>query len=141
MSNEVVRNKIAPYLAEVLRTERKRLKKTQAETAKALGVSQQSVGFYEKAINTPSEKTLAKYAEIFGLELEYLLTLKAASTTHDSDIIFKDKNNNMMLAEVKSNYAPNTISEIDGEPLTDAEIEKAKEFIRALRIMRKNKTQ
>lgn len=111
-------------LAKFLRSKRIELGKTQEEVAKFLGVSQQSVGGYEKAKYAPSDEILSKFSELYDVPLSLLLSLRT------KEMVVLESTPVYLIDTIVEN---NVLAEIDGQPLTKEEIEKAKEFIRALR--------
>ena len=46
---------------------------SQAELAKAIGVSQKAIDFWEKGINEPKASYIIKLAKFFGVSCDYLL--------------------------------------------------------------------
>ncbi|WP_312506892.1 helix-turn-helix domain-containing protein [Lysinibacillus sp.] len=134
----------------------RRLKKglSQIDLAEKMGISQQSITYYESDQRIPSEKVTKVYAENLGLESNMLLQLRTRAVlekeikedemrpdaiVHTADGVsvleFKIKETN---PEYKT--PNNSLSSIDGAPLTEEELEKAKEYIRALRIMKSQNT-
>ena len=55
---------------------RQDLKISQSKLAKAVGVTQKAVDFWEKGINEPKASYVAKLAIFFGVTADYLLNLE-----------------------------------------------------------------
>lgn len=136
-------------LGSFLKTKRTKIDLTQAQLAEKLGVSQQTINSWENNKKFPSVKLIPEYAKILGV---------------DEDVFFKIRNDAVIAKESpyiesvhhypeeKRGYRPditsyndgniigievkNSLSSIDGEPLTVEELDKATEYIRALRIMK-----
>lgn len=66
-------------LKERIKEQRQKLKITQEELAKYIGVSQQTVGSWEVGRTEPNSKTLHKLSEIFHCTVEYLLGITSHS--------------------------------------------------------------
>ena len=47
--------------------------KTQKEVAKILGISPQSLGYYENEVNKPDPEMLIKLADYYGCTIDYLV--------------------------------------------------------------------
>lgn len=60
-------------LGERIRTLRKERKLTQGQVGKAVGVSDVTVGYWERDLNEPGGKSLTSLARYFGVTEEYLL--------------------------------------------------------------------
>lgn len=58
----------------ILRSLRKNNRKTQLELSKLLNVQKSTVSMYERNKRTPSPDVLKKYAQIFDVSLDYLLS-------------------------------------------------------------------
>ena len=56
---------------------RKRAKLSQEQLAKQLNVSASTIGMYEQGRREPSIRTLIALSQIFGVSLDYLLTVSA----------------------------------------------------------------
>lgn len=65
---------------------RKNARLSQAELARALGVSPSAVGMYEQGRREPSAACLVALAQVFGISTDYLLTGKPAQP-RDSQIL------------------------------------------------------
>lgn len=135
------RRTFAPYLADYLRKERKKLNMSQQKMAEKIGVSQSSIYKYENAKNVPTDEVLAKYSEILDVPIEFLLELrhKSAIEGKNSQLTFGfevSELSNMYKYSVDRKYI---LKEVDGESLTQDELEKAIEFIRFIRKMSKDK--
>lgn len=57
----------------IIRTERKRLSMTQAELAKAVGVTKQTVCDWEKGRASPMKSRIPRLASLFDKPIDYLL--------------------------------------------------------------------
>ena len=69
----------------ILRSLRKNNGKTQLELAKLLNVQKSTVSMYERNKRTPSPDVLMKYAKLFDVSLDYLLSNE--NTTENQDYI------------------------------------------------------
>lgn len=133
----------------------RRLKKglSQIDLAEKMGISQQSITYYESDQRIPSEKVTKVYAENLGLESNMLLQLRTRAVLEKEikeevrpDAIVHTADGVSVLEFKIKEPSPeykmpkNTLSSIDGAPLTEEELEKAKEYIRALRIMKNQNT-
>ncbi len=141
----------------------KRLKKglNQSELAEKMGVSQQSITYYESNKRIPSEKVIINYASVLGINPDQLHQLrtqavleKAASdaleeSTNHLDLDTAHKNAvESFKYNISQQYGSIDISDnefksvlsLDGAPLTEEELEKATEYIRVLRIMKNQNT-
>ena len=67
----------------ILRSLRKNNGKTQLELAKLLNVQKSTVSMYERNKRTPSPDVLMKYAKLFDVSLDYLLSNKNTTETQD----------------------------------------------------------
>ena len=137
----------------------KRLKKdlNQSELAEKMGVSQQSITYYESNKRIPSEKVITKYASVLGInpdQLHHLRTQavleKASDEALQDSIKHLDFDNlyqyriNGLKHDISQNYGSidlgddnfTSILSLDGEAISTEEMEKATEYIRALRIMK-----
>ncbi|WP_342535689.1 helix-turn-helix transcriptional regulator [Lysinibacillus sp. FSL K6-1151] len=136
-----------------LKTMRSKIDLTQAQLAEKLGVSQQTINSWENNKKFPSVKLIPDYAKILGVDEDVFFKIRNdaviakdspddVSTHHypeekrdyQPDFVFH-KDGKPVIVEVK-----NSLSSIDGAPLTEEELEKAKEYIRALRIMKNQNT-
>lgn len=64
---------------------------SQAQLAKLLHVSQQTVGKWETDTSTPNPETLVKIAEIFGITVDSLLGVNTEKKDPSEEGPFKDK--------------------------------------------------
>ncbi|MGE8004342.1 helix-turn-helix domain-containing protein [Lysinibacillus sp. NPDC093216] len=132
---------------------------SQADLAEKIGISQQSITFYESDKRLPSVKIIASYAKAIGVDKDELYKMRTEAVLNrelvlannpdfdrypteeerreidklhfssmESDQVESDE-----IADLDFTEEPFTI---DGEPLTEEELEKATEYIRALRIMK-----
>lgn len=60
---------------------------SQTQLAKKLNMQSQNISRYERGLFTPSTETLTKFAEIFGVSTDYLLS----EAEDSSEYCFKDK--------------------------------------------------
>lgn len=67
----------------ILRSLRKNNGKTQLELAKLLNVQKSTVSMYERNKRTPSPDVLMKYAKLFDVSLDYLLSNENTTETQD----------------------------------------------------------
>ena len=87
---------------------------TQADVAKALGVSPSAVGMYEQDRRVPDHKTLLAICDFFGVSSDYLLGHNTTSPTDVSDV----------LDEFNKKLEQYDALMFDGTPLTDEERQK-----------------
>lgn len=94
----------------------------QKDVAEKLGISPQSLGYYENAINKPDPDTLVKLADFFEVSIDYLLgredefgsirLFKDALSVDEKELLqsFRDLNDegkNIALTTIKLwNYVP-----------------------------------
>ncbi|MCX5999622.1 MAG: helix-turn-helix transcriptional regulator [Chloroflexi bacterium] len=82
-------------LGDRVRIRRKRLKVTQRELAKALGVTPQHISAIEQDKRDPSLPSLVKLAEELGVTVDYVLTGKEGVVTDPIPAIKADKRLNL----------------------------------------------
>lgn len=76
----------ASRFATILRDSREKITKadgkkmSQAEAAKAIGVTKSSLSLYENGDNVPDARTIRKMAEVYGVSADYLLGLSEEPT-------------------------------------------------------------
>lgn len=58
------------HIGETIRTLRKEKGWTQEDLARRIGMSRKHISYYENARVFPSEKTLSKLADVFGIEVD-----------------------------------------------------------------------
>lgn len=140
-------------LGSFLKTMRLKIDLTQAQLAEKLGVSQQTINSWENNKKFPSVKLIPEYAKILGVEEDLFFKIRndaviAKDSSDSQDIrhypedVSKSQPDMVVLKDNKPQGViefKNTLSSIDGEPLTNDELEKAAEYIRALRIMKAKK--
>lgn len=148
-------------LGEFLKSQRLNKDISQAELAEKIGVSQQSITFYESDKRIPSVKIIAPYADVLGIDTEQLYKMRTDAVLHkqmalandpnvdlyptpeESRAIYEKINSSNITETDDENYEVDHFDDsfkVDGKPLTEEELEKATEYIRALRIMKNQKT-
>ena len=60
------------YMKEILRQLRESKRYSQSEMAMIVGLSKSAISMYERGERTPDNETLAKYANHFGVDYNYL---------------------------------------------------------------------
>lgn len=74
-------------IGEKIKTLRKIHKETQVDLAKAVGLKKSSISMYEKETRIPNTRTLAKIAEHYKVNTDYLLGVKVMFTSEKEEII------------------------------------------------------
>ncbi|MGE7092584.1 helix-turn-helix transcriptional regulator [Lysinibacillus sp. NPDC048646] len=136
-------------LGSFLKTMRNKIDLTQAQLAEKLGVSQQTINSWENNKKFPSVKLIPEYAKILGVDEDLFFKIRNdaviskespdVQSAHHYPEELKDYQPDMIYYKDDmpiSIESKNILSSIDGEPLSVEEIEKAAEYIRALRIMK-----
>ncbi len=85
-------------IAEKITHLRKKLKMTQKEIGKMLGISNRAVSNWEKQISTPSIENIYKLSKIFGVSVEYLIS------DNGNENELKDKNEKRGMLSLKELY-------------------------------------
>ncbi|MEY9976530.1 helix-turn-helix domain-containing protein [Lysinibacillus sp. RC79] len=137
----------------------KRLKKglNQSELAEKMGVSQQSITYYESNKRIPSEKVINNYASVLGINPDQLHHLRTQAVLEKAaDEAFEESRKHIdfdeqfksVISSLKHDISQHygsidlgnddftSVLSLDGEAISQEEIEKATEYIRALRIMK-----
>lgn len=104
-----------PEILKALRTQRKW---SQSDLAERLNISKSTVSMYEQGLREPNFKTLNMLADIFQVDLDYLIGRKDMSS---------------------GQHVPNTIAaHLDTYGLTDEELEDIADYIKYIRSKRKS---
>ena len=74
-------------IGEKIKTLRKINRETQVDLAKAVGLKKSTVSMYEKELRTPTTKTLAKIAEHYKVNTDYLLGVKVMFTSEKEEML------------------------------------------------------
>lgn len=107
-----------PEFPEILKTLRAEKNWSQSDLAERLCVSKSTVSMYEQGLREPNFKTLNMLADIFQVDIDYLMGRKDTSS---------------------GQYVPNTIAaHLDTYGLTEAELEDVSDYIRYIRSKRKS---
>lgn len=70
---------VTPMIGQRIAALRKNARMSQAELARALGVSPSAVGMYEQGRREPAAATLVQLAKVFRVSTDYLLTGRMAT--------------------------------------------------------------
>ncbi|MCM3749160.1 helix-turn-helix domain-containing protein [Paenibacillus pasadenensis] len=106
---------------------------TQEQTSQSLGISRAALSHYEKNRREPDTDTLAKFADIYQVSIDYLVgRTDNPEATLDSDVRDFAGSIELSDAEILEKFA----FSIDGSPLTPEESKMFIAFIRANRSMR-----
>lgn len=93
---------------------RKMCSLTQAELADLLEISPSAVGMYEQSRRAPDFKTLIKIADIFGVEIDYLLREDTGQArTTDIDDLLADIRKKLLSQGVEFEGKRLSVKEID----------------------------
>lgn len=104
--------------SDILRTLRKEQNWSQTDLSQRLGVSKSTVSMYEQGRREPDLDTCRMIADIFHVDMDYLLGREA---------------------EPSGKFTPNTVAaHLDTYGLTDAELEDVADYIRFIRSKRKS---
>lgn len=76
----------ARAFSRVIKQERKARGVPMQAVAKALGISQQSIVFYEAGSRVPNIEIARKFAEYFGVSADYLLGMSYYRTTKEMEV-------------------------------------------------------
>lgn len=111
-------------------TERERLGLTQAELASKVNVSQKSISKYERNERRPSYETLTKMADLFNVDVDYLICrTNERKKMHDKNI-FNDEHGSNTEREKKLIRVFRELNEDNQDIL----IGKAKELVKEQRL-------
>ena len=104
--------------SDILKTLRKERGWSQPDLAQRLGVSKSTISMYEQGRREPDVDTCRKIADIFQVDMDYLLGRDETSSGH---------------------FSPVTIAaHLDTYGLTDAELEDVADYIKFIRSKRKS---
>lgn len=111
-------------------TERERLGLTQAELASKVNISQKSISKYERNERRPSYETLTKMADLFNVDVDYLICrTNERKKMHDKNI-FNDEHGGITEREKKLIRVFRELNEDNQDIL----IGKAKELVKEQRL-------
>ena len=132
------RKQFSMVLADYLSRLRQNRKLSLAYVASQTDMTSQAIGLYEKGKRIPSVDAVSKLARFYGVKTQDVLKVRENTILDTVKILGDDappaiKNEYVMLSLSSSQMA------INGEPVTAEELEKATEFIKALRL-KQNKT-
>ncbi|MGE7092585.1 helix-turn-helix domain-containing protein [Lysinibacillus sp. NPDC048646] len=133
-----IRKQFSTILADYLLQLRQNRKLSLADVASQTAMTPQAIGLYEKGKRIPSVNAMAKLAFFYNVDEEDALKVREDAIIDTTKILGDDTP-----SAIKNEYVVLSLREpqitIDGEPLTAEELEKATEFIKAMRI-KQNKT-
>jgi transcriptional regulator with XRE-family HTH domain len=123
-------------LAEKLKMLRKRKKLSQEVVAKHLKLSQSAIGHHESGTKKPSRDTVAKYAGLYGVSIDYLMGTDNSPIVYPfvQEEIRSSFNENKLITkeDLKANYK----LMVGDKEATDEEIEEAIRYIMIQRMMK-----
>ncbi|WP_312506891.1 helix-turn-helix transcriptional regulator [Lysinibacillus sp.] len=127
-----IRKQFSTILADYLYQLRHNQKLALADVAAETDMSPQVIGLYEKGKRIPSVDAMSKLAKFYNVDKENALQVREDAIIETTQMLGEDtppaiKNEYVMLS------LRNQQITIDGKPLTSEELEKATEFIKALR--------
>lgn len=104
---------------------------SQKELADALGVSQASIGYWEKGQRTPSIDAVKKISDYFGVSLEDMVSRPTVSIDADALVRAMEIIGNAM-------PAPSTLAaHFTGDEYTEEELEEIRQFAEFVKSKRK----
>jgi len=86
----ILNGDVMKLVAEKIKMLREQNNMTQAQLAKALGITRSAVNAYEQSISTPSTQYIVEIACFFGVSTDYLLGLDSTSTLKIDGLTDKD---------------------------------------------------
>jgi len=130
--NSSTRKQFSTILADYLSNLRHNKKLSLADVASQTDMTPQVIGLYEKGKRIPSVDAMSKLAKFYNVDNESALKVREDAIIDTTQILGEDTP-----PAIKNEYAMLSLRNqqitIDGKPLTSEELEKATEFIKALR--------
>lgn len=127
------RKQFSTILADFLLQLRQNRKLSLAEVASETNMTSQAISLYERGKRLPSVKAMSKLASFYDVDEQDALKIREDAIIDTTRILGEDTPN-----AIKNEYVTLTFREpqftIDGEPLTAEELEKATDYIKALRL-------
>lgn len=131
------RKQFSTILADYLYQLRHNQKLTLAEVAAEINMTPQVIGLYEKGKRIPSVDAMTKLALFYNVDEETALKVREDAIIDTTQMLGEDTPQAIKNEYVNLSLRNQQIT-VDGEPLTAEELEKATEFIKALRQKQNN---
>lgn len=132
------RKQFSTILADYLYQLRHNQKLALADVAAEIDMTPQVIGLYEKGKRIPSVDAMSKLALFYKVDKESALKVRENAIIDTTQLLGENTPQAIKNEYVNLSLRNQQIT-IDGEPLTAEELEKATEFIKALR-QKQNKT-
>lgn len=130
--NSSTRKQFSTILADYLSNLRHNKKLSLADVASQTDMTPQVIGLYEKGKRIPSVDAVTKLALFYNVDLENAIKVREDAILDTTQILGDDTPTAIKNEYVNISLRNQQIT-IDGKPLTPEELEKATEFIKALR--------